>query len=130
VSDVVAEFVSRINAHDVAGLTALMTEDHQFIDSLGNRVRGREAMCGGWAGYLSVFPDYRLELDETYRLGDVTVMFGRASGSFQGSGTVEDSFLAHICARATVRDGLVASWRIYADNKPVYEVLKRHGVSW
>ena len=32
--DVVAAFVERINAHDVAGLGGLMTDDHVFVDAL------------------------------------------------------------------------------------------------
>jgi len=44
---VAQKFVERINAADVAGLAALMTEDHRFIDSLGNVVTGREAMKAG-----------------------------------------------------------------------------------
>ncbi len=42
--ELVRAFVGRINAHDVDGLAALMTEDHRFIDSLGQVVRGREAV--------------------------------------------------------------------------------------
>jgi ketosteroid isomerase-like protein len=42
--ELVRAFVGRINAHDVDGLAALMTEDHRFIDSLGQIVRGREAV--------------------------------------------------------------------------------------
>ena len=47
---VTQKFVERINAGDVGGLAALMTEDHRFIDSLGNVVSGREAMKAGWGG--------------------------------------------------------------------------------
>jgi ketosteroid isomerase-like protein len=50
---VAQKFVERINAADVAGLAALMTEDHRFVDSLGNEVSGREAapdLGGGWRG--------------------------------------------------------------------------------
>ena len=47
---VTQKFVERINAGDVAGLATLMTEDHRFIDSLGNVVSGREAMKAGWGG--------------------------------------------------------------------------------
>ena len=32
---VIRRFVERINAHDVDGLTALLTEDHRLVDALG-----------------------------------------------------------------------------------------------
>ena len=44
-------FVQAINHQDVDSIAALMTPDHKFIDSLGNVVRGREAMRAGWAAY-------------------------------------------------------------------------------
>ena len=31
-------FVAAINGHDIEALTSLMTPDHLFVDSLGNRV--------------------------------------------------------------------------------------------
>lgn len=128
VKDAAAEFVARINEHDVDGLCALMSEDHEFVDSLGNRTRGRETMRNGWARYFSWFPDYRIDVRETHRSGDVLVKFGMARGSFRGTGTPEDSFAVHAAWRAEVRGGAVASWRVYGDNKRAYEVLARHGV--
>ena len=37
-----------INRHDPDALAALMTQDHVFIDGLGNSVHGRETMRAGW----------------------------------------------------------------------------------
>ncbi len=39
--DVVLAFMDGINARDVDRLCSLMTEDHLFVDGLGNRVQGR-----------------------------------------------------------------------------------------
>ena len=55
--DVALSFVDRINRHDLAGLVALMTEDHRFVDGLGQEVLGRGQMEKGWLGYFSWFPD-------------------------------------------------------------------------
>ena len=46
--DTVLAFLEQINAGNVGGLCALMTEDHLFVDRLGNHVQGREAMRKGW----------------------------------------------------------------------------------
>lgn len=49
--DVVLKFLERINQHDAEKLAELMAEDHVFIDSLGQSVRGREKMRAGWKSY-------------------------------------------------------------------------------
>ena len=41
---VVLVFLDAINARDVDKLCALMSEDHIFVDGLGNQVRGKESM--------------------------------------------------------------------------------------
>ena len=54
--DVALEFVERINRHDAEELVALITEDHCFVDGLGQVVRGRERMERGWLAYFGWFP--------------------------------------------------------------------------
>ena len=46
--ETVLAFIDRINQRDPDKLAQLMTEDHVFIDSLGQAVRGREQMRAGW----------------------------------------------------------------------------------
>jgi ketosteroid isomerase-like protein len=36
--ETILAFIERINAHNVEGLAALMSEDHTFIDAQGNQV--------------------------------------------------------------------------------------------
>jgi len=43
-AEVAVAFVARINAHDVVGLSGLMTDDHVFIDALDSRGAGRDGM--------------------------------------------------------------------------------------
>ena len=54
------EFAARINAGEAAGLAALMTEDHRFVDATGAVHAGRETMTAGWRQYFGMFPDYRI----------------------------------------------------------------------
>ena len=42
--ETVLDFLDRINKRDADKLAELMTEDHVFIDSVGNTVQGREKM--------------------------------------------------------------------------------------
>ena len=56
--ETILQFLERINQHDADKLAELMTEDHVFIDSLGQSTRGREKMRTGWQGYFAFCPDY------------------------------------------------------------------------
>lgn len=123
---VAERFVDRINAADVAGLAALMTEDHRFIDSLGNVVGGREAMKAGWAGYFSMVPDYRLTAQQWLCDGHVAVMLGTASGTYSPDGSLrpERRWTTPVACRAAVRGDLVAGWQVYADNEPIRQMMR------
>ena len=44
------------------GIVSLCTADHIFIDSLGSQLSGRERLEQAWAGYFSLFPDYRIDV--------------------------------------------------------------------
>lgn len=57
-SEIVLLFLELINQRDVDKLVAMMTEDHLFIDSQGQTVRGREKMRAAWRGYYAFCPDY------------------------------------------------------------------------
>ncbi len=106
VADAVLQFLERINQHDADRLAELMTEDHRFVDSLGQSVCGRENMRSGWRSYFAFCPDYWVTHEELFQSGDRVAVFGAAW-------------------LAIVDRGLVQQWRVYADNKPVYEIIAR-----
>lgn len=116
--ETVLEFLNRINQRDVDRLAEWMTEDHVFVDSLGNQVRGREKMRGGWRGYYSMCPDYWVSHAEIFRNGNMVAVFGAAGGTIKGTPWRTPSAWL-----AVVQNGLVKEWRVYADNKPVYDIL-------
>jgi ketosteroid isomerase-like protein len=113
-------FITSINEHDVAAITRLMTPDHVFVDSLGNKVEGSAAMEAGWRGYFAMCPDYRVRADHTLADGSVVLAAGEAGGTIDGV-----SWRIPAAWKAVIRDGKVAEWRVFADNKPVYEILAR-----
>ena len=124
--DIAQRFVERINACDAAGLGALSTEDHRFIDSLGNVVTGREKIQAGWAGYFGMVPDYRLAAEQWLTDGDVVVMFGMASGTYSADGSVrpERRWSTPVCCRAVVKGDQLVEWRVYADNEPIRQLMR------
>ena len=114
------KFVRCINAHDSKGIVSLCTTDHIFIDSLGSKVSGRERLEQAWAGYFSLFPHYCIEVEAAASRDAVALACGFASATHAGS---KKSWRIPAAARAIVRNGQIAEWQVYADNKPVFELL-------
>ena len=114
------EFVRCINAHDPKGIVSLCTADHIFTDSLGSQVSGRERLEQAWAGYFSLFPDYRIEVAHTVCQGTLVLACGFASATHA---TSKKSWRIPAAWRAIVRNGQIAERQVYADNRPVYDLL-------
>jgi ketosteroid isomerase-like protein len=114
------QFVAAINRHDIQVLTSLMAPCHIFIDSLGNRVEGAISMEAGWRGYFALCPDYWIRTDDVMALGDIVLAAGAAGGSIDG---VE--WQTPAAWKAVIHEGKVMEWRVFADNKLVYEILAR-----
>jgi ketosteroid isomerase-like protein len=117
--DVVREFIARINDHDVDGLSAVLTADHRFIDSLGSVFIGRETLRAGWADYFRLVSEYRITVDEFADGRSSLLLVGSVAGR---SGGVDWAVPA--AWRAVVRDGLIAEWQVYVDNEPLRASLR------
>jgi ketosteroid isomerase-like protein len=124
-AEVAAAFVARINAHDVVGLSELMSDDHVFIDALDNRIAGRDAMRAGWKQYLTAVPDYWIKVDTVLQQNGTVALFGRAGGTYAGSIPKGQSGRWEVPAAwlAEVQDGRVEMWRVYADNLPMRRLM-------
>ena len=122
---VVLEFIERTNAHDVKGMCALMTNDHLFVDSLGEQIRGKEAMRRAWIEYFYLFPDFTIQCSEIFSRDNGVALFGTARGTYTvGKGPVQENTWQMPAAwRAEVRENLLVEWRIYADNEPVRKLM-------
>jgi len=112
------KFVAAINSHNVEALIQLMTPDHLFVDSLGNRVQGAASMKIGWHGYFAMCPDYAIVVRKTLAHSDTVMATGEASGTIDNI-----AWQTPAAWLATISNGQVAEWRVFADNKPVYDIL-------
>ncbi len=123
--EVVLAFVESINQHNVESLCNLMTADHEFVDSLGNRVKGREEMRKAWIGYFYLIPDYRISCGQLMEFENTVALFGIARGTYAVNGELlkKNRWEMPIALRAVVRDGCVAEWQVFADNEPVRQVM-------
>ena len=120
-------FFERINERDANRLAELMTEDHVFIDAIGGEVRGREKMHAGWQGYYAMCPDYWVSHERIFANGREVAIFGEAGGTIAPDGKLlpENQWRTPAAWLVVVEDGLVKQWRVYADNKPVYDILAK-----
>jgi uncharacterized protein (TIGR02246 family) len=124
-------FVRAINRQDAEGLAELMAPEHRFVDSLGGVTAGRELMRTAWAGYFRMVPDYSIAVEEILCDGPVVVMLGVARGTYCPDGQrlrEENRWETPAVLRAQVEDGLVMEWRVYADNEPMRELMRRTAV--
>src|SRR5262245_54095114 len=121
----VREFIARINAHDVDGIVERCRAEHRFVDSVGRVLTGHEQLRAAWSGYLQLFPDYCVEVESLAVEATVVLAAGSASGT-AGTGTpMAQRWRIPAAWRAEVRDGLIDLWQVYADNTPLFELLRR-----
>jgi len=120
-------FVAAINRQDVDELAVLMTPEHKFVDSLGNVVEGREKMRSGWASYFKMIPDYRIVVDECFNQGPVVVLLGIAGGTYAAGDELNphNRWSTPVALRAIVIGDLIAEWRVYADNEPLRQQMRK-----
>jgi len=116
-TNVVNAFIEAINRHNPSELSALMTEDHTFVDSAGSTQSGREKMIAGWGEYFRMFPDYTIRVDRMMNDNAVVAVFGSASGTYNGKrGLVPENRIAMPAAwKAVIENGKVKYWQVYTD---------------
>jgi ketosteroid isomerase-like protein len=119
-AEVVEQFLQAVNAHDLEALSALLTPDHVFIDSVGHRLESAPAAKVAWRSYLAMCPDYWIRLTDRLADGPLVLATGMAGGTIRAS-----TWQTPAAFKALVRDNRLAEWRVFADNKPVYEILAR-----
>jgi uncharacterized protein (TIGR02246 family) len=123
---VAKEFVRAINRHDVEAMAELMAPRHRFVDSMGQVVEGRESVRVAWGGYFRMVPDYSISVEEIFSKGPVVLMVGVAKGTYTADGWLreENGWKTPAAFRASIKDGKVAEWRVYADNEPMRQRMR------
>lgn len=126
-AETVQRFVDQINAHDVEGLSVLLTPDHRFIDSLGSVIVDRETMRQGWREYFQMVPDYHIEITHSFTDGVEVALLGSAGGTYARDKQMKpaDAWQTPAAWHAVVRDGLIAEWQVYADNEPIRQRMRK-----
>jgi ketosteroid isomerase-like protein len=102
---VAAAFNDRINARDLDGLTALMTDDHAFVDSAGATITPKSACAEAWRGFFDAFPDYRNVFVSLTAEGETVTIAGYSECSDPGLAGPARWIV-------TVRGGKIARWQV------------------
>jgi ketosteroid isomerase-like protein len=107
---ILLQFNEYINEQDIDGLSAMMTEDHTFIDSSDEVHAGKEMMVAGWADFFRLYPDYRNHFEIIESRGDLVLVIGHST-------CAEETLDGPAIWTAKVKDNLVQEWRVYLDTK-------------
>jgi ketosteroid isomerase-like protein len=118
--EILQRWLTAINAADVATLATLMAPAFVFVDSLGNQVQSAAKMAAGWQAYFAMCPDYWIRVEQVMGDGPALLLAGEAGGTIDGVAWKIPSAWS-----AVIRHGRIWEWRVFADNKPVYEILAK-----
>jgi ketosteroid isomerase-like protein len=109
-------FIDCINRGDLAGLEALMTEDHRLLVLDEPPLIGRAANVEAWHGYFTAFPNYVIYPSHITARDNTVALLGVTTGSHLGLLDAEEMKLTVIWVAECV-DGRVSSWRIVEDTE-------------
>jgi ketosteroid isomerase-like protein len=126
---VVRDFIESINSANIDRIYNLMSNDHVFIDSQGNKMIGNENMKKAWSGYFGLFPDYKIEITDTLKNDSMIVLLGYASGTYNTNKKSSDNnnhWRIPASWKAIVIDGKIKHWQVYADNSVVIDIINKN----
>ena len=117
-------FVDAINEHDPEAIVKLMTDDHEFVDAIGNIYSGKETMLEAWKNYFKTFPDYKIAIKNKFAARDEVMFGGDISGCHNGVRSEETCFFLPAAFMAVINGEKVRLWQVFADTKKQFDVIK------
>ncbi|QZD92275.1 nuclear transport factor 2 family protein [Qipengyuania xiapuensis] len=109
--DAARQLMAAFNAHDHLALAKCITADCTFIDSSGGRLEGRSNIVEATRMFMTMEPEFHIEVDSYSVVGDEVLM--------QGETTAKDPLVAKDRLwRARVEDGRIAEFQTYCDGEP------------
>ena len=77
-------------------------------------------MVAGWRGYFAMCPDYWIRTNHLMSQDRTVLATGEAGGTINGV-----KWKTPAAWKASIREDKLAEWQVFADNKPVYEILAK-----
>lgn len=124
-TQLVLDYIDKINHHDIEGLSELMTEDHLFSDSTGVVINGKDEMKLAWFDFFVNFPDYTIVPDDIIIDNGAAAVFGVAKGTYYTEGELTDKnkFKVSAAWKAIISNSKISEWKVYADFEPVRKIV-------
>ena len=98
------------------GLSRLMSDDHVFADSQGERLVGKAAALDAWRSFIAQFPDYRNHFTEMTSDGNRVSIVGHSSCAYE-------ALAGPALWSAIVVGEHVVEWRVRSDTPQNREML-------
>ena len=103
------QFNDCINSRNLGGLMSLMADDHSFIDTGNNLIKGKPNCEIAWSKFFESFPDYQ-NIIEIVTSKDATAFL-------QGHSVCTDKRLeGKAIWTARIADYKVLEWRVFPDS--------------
>ena len=83
-TSIVNQYVEAMNGQNIEKIRQLLHPKYSYTGSDGKRQEGIEAGISVVAMYLTAFPDMKLEVKNTYSIGDIVVNEFIAKGTQKG----------------------------------------------
>ncbi|MFV0329277.1 MAG: nuclear transport factor 2 family protein [Dysgonomonas sp.] len=130
-TDITLDYVQAINTGNIEKLYDLMADDHMFIDAHNNKILGKDNMKQSWIDYFTMFPDYKIEVDEILHKDTRICLLGYASGTYKNLRDKNNSNYWRILAAwtAIIRNDRIKQWQVYADNIIVMDIINKNQVN-
>jgi hypothetical protein len=77
-------------------------------------------MQNGWKGYFAMCPDYWVRIDLALMDRNTMLVSGEAGGTINGK-----PWRTPAAWKAVFHNAHIVEWHLFADNKPVYDILSR-----
>jgi uncharacterized protein (TIGR02246 family) len=114
--EIAHSFVAAINSGDPDAVRNLMTEDHTFVDALGNTFSGADKMSFGWLQFFRAYPECRISVRHTFVAGSFVALFGEATGRWRVADRVlPETWKVAAAWLAVVEAGKIKQWSVFCD---------------
>lgn len=115
---VVRAYVQALDARDDRALEALIADEFELVDSVGNVIAGKEACLTVLRRLSALAPDYRIEPASMSRRGQVVLVSGKASSA-------DPRLCRDSQWRARVEGGRLLSWEAFAAHPVSFNEILR-----
>ncbi len=110
------DFIEAINSNNLDKITAMMTEDHLFIDLDKEEIYRIKTLVRWWQFYFSHWPDYKICVSEIFSKDNKVIVVGRTSGSHVGIPESKE-FKETLIWYSEVVDDRIKNWHLHFDTE-------------